>query len=158
MTRSAINELAAASVVEEIKKLGALRVGMWSFHPWAMQDKRGEWIGYEIDVAKRLAKDFGVELELVPTPYAELIPELQAGTFHVVISGIGITPERNLEINFSVPYKWVGVGILVGKQHEGTISSIADLNNPEIKLVRRGAAVAANVRRHYFPEAQESAA
>ena len=104
MTKSAINEFAAASIVEDIKKTGTFRVGMWSFHPWSMLDKNGEWIGYEIDVATRLANDFGVELELVPTPYAELIPALQAGTFHAIISGIGITPERNLEINFSIPY------------------------------------------------------
>ena len=155
MIQSAMNELAAASVVEEIKKHGALRVGMWSFHPWAMEDKTGTWIGYEIDVATRLAEEFGVKLELVPTPYAQLIPDLKAGKFDVIISGIGITPERNLEINFSIPYKWVGVGMLVGKQHEGKISSIADLNKPEIKLVRRGAAVAANVRKRYFPEAQD---
>ena len=155
MTQSAMNELAASSVVEEIKKLGAIRVGMWRFHPWAMKDKSGKWIGYEIDVATRLAEDFGVELELVPTPYADLISELQAGTFHVIISGIGITPERNLEINFSIPYKRVGVGILVGKQHQGKISVIADLNKPEIKLVRRGAAVAKNIWRDYFPEAQD---
>ncbi len=120
-----------------------------------MQDKSGEWIGYEIDVARRLAKDFGVELELVPTPYAKLIPELQAGSFHVIISGIGITPERNLDINFSIPYKWIGVGMLVGTQREGKISTIADLNKPEIKLVRRGTAVAKNIWRDYFPEAQD---
>jgi polar amino acid transport system substrate-binding protein len=155
MTQSTMNELAAASVVEEIKKRGALRVGMWSFHPWAMQDKSGKWIGYEIDVATRLAEDMGVKLELVPTPYAQLVPDLKTGKFDVIISGIGITPERNLEINFSIPYKWIGVGILVGKQHQGKISSIADLNKPEIKLVRRGAAVAKNIWRDYFPKAQD---
>lgn len=155
MTQLAMNELAAASVVEEIKKNCVLRVGMWSFHPWAMQDKSGKWIGYEIDVATRLAGELGIKLELVPTPYAQLIPDLKAGKFDVIISGIGITPERNLEINFSIPYKWVGVGMLVGKQHEGKISSIADLNKPEIMLVRRGAAVAANVRKRYFPKAQD---
>ena len=44
MTQSAMNELAAASVVEDIKKRNALRVGMWSFHPWAMQDRQMDWL------------------------------------------------------------------------------------------------------------------
>ncbi len=53
--------------------------GFPSFVPWAMQDKNGEFVGFEIDVAKRLAKDLGVELQLVPTKWAGIIPALMAG-------------------------------------------------------------------------------
>nr|MCH9758322.1 transporter substrate-binding domain-containing protein [Pseudomonadota bacterium] len=55
------------SVVNEIVDRGALRVGFSSFVPWAMRSKDGEFIGFEIDVAKEVAKDMGVELELIPT-------------------------------------------------------------------------------------------
>ena len=49
--------LSAESVLETIKKRGELRVGLSTFVPWAMRDKNGELIGFEIDVAKQLAED-----------------------------------------------------------------------------------------------------
>ena len=54
------------STMDAIVKRGALRVGFSSFVPWAMQDKQGKYIGFEIDVAQRLADDLGVKLQ--PTP------------------------------------------------------------------------------------------
>ena len=53
-----------------------------------MQDKNGEFVGFEIDVAKRLAKDLGVELQLVPTKWAGIIPALMAGKFDVIIGSM----------------------------------------------------------------------
>lgn len=60
---------AQTSMIDDVVKRGVLRVGFSSFVPWAMQDKNGEFVGFEIDVAKRLAKDLGVELQLVPTKW-----------------------------------------------------------------------------------------
>ena len=51
-------------------KRGVLRVGMYTFVPWAMKDKTGKLIGFEIDVANRLAEDMGVKVEFVPTKWA----------------------------------------------------------------------------------------
>jgi len=59
-------ELAGNSTIEKVLRSGKLKVGMSTFIPWAMQSKTGEWVGFEIDVAKRLAKDMGVEVEFVP--------------------------------------------------------------------------------------------
>jgi polar amino acid transport system substrate-binding protein len=55
------------SVVEQVIQRGILRVGMSTFVPWAMKDKTGKLIGFEIDVATRLAEDMGVNVEFVPT-------------------------------------------------------------------------------------------
>ena len=64
---------AQTSMIDDVVKRGVLRVGFSSFVPWAMQDKNGEFVGFEIDVAKRLAKDLGVELQLVPTKWAGIM-------------------------------------------------------------------------------------
>ena len=53
---------AQTSMIDDVVKRGVLRVGFSSFVPWAMQDKNGEFVGFEIDVAKRLDKDLGVEI------------------------------------------------------------------------------------------------
>ena len=55
------------STIEQVQQRGVLRVGMSTFVPWAMKDKTGNLIGFEIDVAKRLAQDMGVKVEFVPT-------------------------------------------------------------------------------------------
>ena len=48
-------QLAKSSIIDKVMRKGTLRVGLSSFVPWAMQDKKGEWVGFEVDVAKQLA-------------------------------------------------------------------------------------------------------
>ena len=55
-TGDARQALAAASVIEEVKKRGTLRVGLSTFVPWVMRSKSGDLIGFEIDVVKQLAQ------------------------------------------------------------------------------------------------------
>src|SRR3982751_2560647 len=66
------------NTIDTIKKRGKLQVGFGSFVPWAMRDKQGGWVGFEIDVSTRLAKDMGVELELIPIAFDAIIPSLIA--------------------------------------------------------------------------------
>ncbi len=61
-----LQEISSASTIETIKKRGVLKVGMDIFQPWAMKDKNGKLIGFEIDVATRLAEDMGVKVEFIP--------------------------------------------------------------------------------------------
>ena len=58
-------ELVQQSAVEQVIKRGILKVGMSTFVPWAMKDKTGKLIGFEIDVATRLAEDMGVKIEFI---------------------------------------------------------------------------------------------
>ena len=62
------------SAIETIKKRGSMMVGMATFVPWAMRDTQGNLIGFEVDVANKLATDLGVKLELVPTAWDGIIP------------------------------------------------------------------------------------
>jgi polar amino acid transport system substrate-binding protein len=66
--------IAADSVIEEIKARGSLIVGLSTFVPWAMLDRNGDLVGFEIDVATKLAQDIGVEVEFVPTAWDGIIP------------------------------------------------------------------------------------
>ena len=56
-----------SNALQQIKESGTLRVGLSTFVPWAMRDKQGDLIGFEVDVAKRLAADAGLKVEFVPT-------------------------------------------------------------------------------------------
>ena len=55
------------SVIDTIIKRGTMRVGVGSFVPWSFRNKEGDYVGFEVDVATKLASDMGVELELIPT-------------------------------------------------------------------------------------------
>ena len=104
-------QLTSESVIQSITKRGKMKVGMSTFVPWAMRDKKGELIGFEIDVAKKVAADLGVEIEFVPTAWSGIIPALIAGNFDVIIGGMSVTPKRNMTINFTAPYAHSGMGI-----------------------------------------------
>ena len=93
VAQSAQQQLSSESVIETIKKRGALKVGMSTFVPWAMRDKKGELVGFEIDVAKKLAADMDVDIEFVPTAWDGIIPALLAGKFDVIIGGMSIRPQ-----------------------------------------------------------------
>ena len=100
------NSASAGSVIDDVVKRGKLVVGVATFVPWAMRDKQGDLIGFEVDVSQQLAKDMGVEVELVPTAWDGIIPALLAGQFDVIITGMVQKPARNLTINFSKPYAY----------------------------------------------------
>ncbi len=146
--QKANQELATGSVLETIKKRGALRVGMSTFVPWAMRDKNGELIGYEIDVAKRLAADMGVKAEFVPTAWDGIIPALLTGKFDLIIGGMSITPERNLTVNFTLPYANSGIQMVANKSLAAGFKTLADFDKSEVILaVRRGATPATAAKR-----------
>ncbi len=145
--------LSATSAIEEIKKRGALRVGLSTFVPWAFRSKSGELIGYEVDVAKRLAEDMGVKVELVPTAWDGIIPALIAGQFDFIIGGMTITPARNLTVNFTTPYSATGVDVAANKSLAGNFKTIADFNKPNVTLVTRRGSSAASAAQRLFPNA-----
>ena len=150
----AVNQdLIKSSVIERVIRNGKLRVGLSSFVPWAMQDKEGRWIGFEVDVASKLAEDMGVELELVPTKWEGLIPSLITGKFDLIIAGMMGTPQRALKINFSMPYDYSDIMFLVNKQYQNQIKTTGDLNRKGITLVARLGTTPAAVLKEKFGNA-----
>jgi len=145
--------VASASVIEAIKQRGTLQVGLSTFVPWSMHSKDGELIGFEIDVAKKLALDMGVEVEFVPTAWDGIIPALIAGKFDVIISGMTVTPERNLTVNFTDAYAHSGMRLIANKKHEGKLSTMADFDSPDVTFsLRRGSTPVAYAK-EVFPNA-----
>ncbi len=141
------------SVVETIVKRGTLRVGMSTFVPWAMRDKQGNLIGFEIDVATKVAEDMGVEVEFVPTAWSGIIPALIAGKFDVIIGGMSIRPARNLTVNFTTPYAHSGQQIVASTELASGFE-LADFNSPDVIIACRRGATPCNIAQKHFPEAQ----
>jgi polar amino acid transport system substrate-binding protein len=148
------SQLAKESVIEKIQKNKVIRVGMSTFVPWAMKDKQGKLIGFEIDVARKLARDMGVEIEFVPTAWSGIIPALMTGKFDVIIGGMGITPERNLKVNFTMPYDYSGMSMVAHRKKAEGFSTLADFNKKEVDIAVRMGTTAEQAARKFIPDAR----
>ena len=151
--QSATQALSGESVIETIKKRGVLKIGLSLFKPWSMRDLNGDLVGFELDVGRQLADDMGVEVEFVPTSWDGIIPALVAGNFDTIISGMTVTPQRNLTVNFSLPYAFSGMTILSNTaMTEGM--ALEDYNDASITFAARRGATPANVIAEMFPNAE----
>lgn len=145
--------LAGVSMIEEVKRRNALRVGMSTFVPWAFRNRQGELIGYEIDVARRLAQDMAVQVEFVPTAWDGIIPALIAGRFDAIIGGMTITPARNLTVNFTAPYSATGVDVVANRRLADGMRTVDAFNRPNVTIALRRGVAAVAVAQRLMPRA-----
>ncbi|MBO4317005.1 MAG: transporter substrate-binding domain-containing protein [Mailhella sp.] len=141
------------SAIQKIAERGTIRVGFSSFVPWAMQDKDGKYIGFEIDVMTRLAKDLDVDLQLVPTNWDGIIPALLTDKFDVIVGGMGATPSRALSVNFTVPYDYSYMDAVLNTERCTDVKTEKDLNKPEVIIAVRTGTSAATHAKNFYPKA-----
>jgi polar amino acid transport system substrate-binding protein len=135
---SADINLAKTSTLETIVKNKQLRVGFESgYMPFEMTNTNGKYMGFDVDMAKALAKSMGVKYVPVNTAWDGIIPGLVTDKYDIIISGLTCNQERNLAINFSDSYIIVGQTILLNKKHKDTVKSYKDLNDPKYVIVSR---------------------
>ena len=147
-------ELVKQSTLEQVVQSNQLRIGFSTFVPWAMKDKKGGYTGFEIEVARQLAKDMGVEAQFVPTKWSGIIPALLTGKFDIIIGGMGITPQRNLKVNFSDPYEFSGMSLVANRQLVAGRNGLAAFNDPQLTIAARIGTTAAAAAKKYLPKAQ----
>jgi polar amino acid transport system substrate-binding protein len=106
----AITTAQGDNIIQQIKDAGVIRIAVPEDTPlFGTVGVDGEHTGYDIDVARMLAEDMGVDLELVPVTSANRIPFLVSGRVDLVISSMGVKPERAEVIDFSnayAPFFW----------------------------------------------------
>lgn len=126
------------STLNKILKNKVLRVGLEAgYMPFELKDKSGNIVGFDVDIAKMMAEDMGVKLELVNTAWDGIIPALLTDKFDIIMSGMTITPQRNLQVNFCDPYIVVGQTIFVKKDLVGKITSYKDLDDPKYTIATK---------------------
>ncbi|MEG3131939.1 transporter substrate-binding domain-containing protein [Pantoea cypripedii] len=126
---------APQSALQTVLQRGTLRVGdCLSFAPFGFYDKDGNPDGYDVDLAKALAKEMGVKLEMVNTTSANRIPNLQTNKVDVVFCNFTRNLERAKEIGFTNPYVVASEAMLVRK--ESGIKSAHDMAGKTIATVK----------------------
>lgn len=125
----------AADALQDITSRGTIRVGMLvDFPPYGLMNEQNQPDGYDADVAKLLAKDMGLKLQLVPVTGPNRIPYLLSGQIDVLVASLGITPERAKSVDFSEPYAAITIGVY-GKNDE-TVAKPEDLAGKTIAVAR----------------------
>lgn len=143
------------STLNQILERGEMRVCMEpGYMPFEMKDKKGRIIGYDVDMAKRMTKDMGVKLKLLPTAWDGIIAALVTGKCDIIMSGMTITQQRNLKINFANPYVVVGQTIMMKKTLAGKIKSAKDLDKPEYTIVTKLGVTGEVATRKFFKKAK----
>jgi len=131
-------ELSKASALEKIMQRGTLRVGLEAgYMPFEMTDKKGNIVGFDVDMVTEMAKAMGVKLELVNTAWDGIIPALLSDKFDIIASGMTVNQERNLKINFADPYIIVGQTALINAVDADKITSWKDLNAEGITITSK---------------------
>jgi len=126
---------AGAQTVEELKKKGKLTVGMLvDFPPYGITNTQNLPDGYDADVAKLLAKDLGVPVDIVPVTGPNRIPFLLTNKVDLLVASLAITPERAKQVDFSAPYATATVILYGAKKVD--IKSAADLKGRRIGVAR----------------------
>lgn len=154
LTLLALPLFAGADTLDDIQKRGTLRVGMEpGYMPFEMTDKKGEIIGFDVDMAKRIAKAMGVKLELVSTAWDGIIPALLTDKFDMIMSGMTLTQERNMKVNFATPYIVVGQSILIKKEYADAVKSYKDLNDKKYKVASKLGTTGEQATKRMIPKA-----
>ena len=131
-------ELAKTSTLEKIISSGELRVGLEAgYMPFEMTDKKGNVVGFDVDMVKEMAKAMKVKLTLVNTAWDGIIPGLMSQKYDLIASGMTINQERNLKVCFADPYIIVGQTVLVNKKFADEIKSWKDLNDPKYVITSK---------------------
>ena len=127
--------VAQADTLDDIKKAGKVRIAIdLAIPPFGMSDDKMQPAGSDVDLARLLAKDLGVQLEIVTTTGPTRIPMLQTNKADLVVSTLSITPERAKVVDFSIPY--ADHPSVVAGLTSATIRQMSDLEGKKIGVVR----------------------
>ena len=148
-----ISNSASADVLDDILERGSIRFGVAEFVPWTMKSESGELIGFEVDLAKKIAKDMGVKAEFTLYPWDEVIPALQSGEIDILTGGMSITAARALQVNFSRPLAESGVSLATNINMTKDIKRLEELNSPDITIAVVKSTLSHSVSQRFFDKA-----
>jgi polar amino acid transport system substrate-binding protein len=118
-----------------------------------MKDKDGNLIGFEVEVAKRLGSDMGIEVEFIQTKWSELIPSLIRKKFDVIIGGMSIRESRKKLINFTIPYDYQGDFIVANRKLSFSYDKLDDFNQSGVTIAVKSGSKSEDICKKFFPNA-----
>lgn len=126
---------AAFRNVDQIKESGEVTIGVFSDkNPFGYVDNEGNYKGYDVYFAERIAKDLGVELKLVPVEAASRVEFLETSKVDIILANFTVTDERAQKVDFGLPYMKVALGVV--SPDSAIIKSAEELNGKTLIVVK----------------------
>lgn len=117
----------------EIKENGKIVLGTAAdYPPFEFVDKQNNIVGMDIEIAKEIAKDMGVELEIKNMQFESLLTSLNADKVDIILSGMNPTPERVKAVDFSDVYYESKHFVIINAEDKDAIKTEADLEGKTI--------------------------
>ena len=99
--------------LQDIKDSGTLVIGVFSDKkPFGYVDESGDYQGYDVYFARRLAQDLGVELKLVSVDAPNRVEYLTSAKVDIILANFTVTPARAEVVDFALPYMKVALGVV----------------------------------------------
>ena len=132
---AAFTRSAEAQTVDDVLSKKKVQVGILvDLPPFGVVNAKNEYEGYDVDVARLMAKYLGVECELVPVTGPNRIPYLLTGKVDVLVATFGITPERARQVQFCIPYSSIDIVLMAPAERK--IATAADLATLKVGVAR----------------------
>ena len=148
--------VSAGEKMDRIVKRGELLVGISGDQPpLHFKTRTGEIKGLDVDIAALIAEAMGVKLKIVNISFPELLPALEKGELDMVISGMTITPQRNLKVAFVGPYFVSGKCLLTKKGTVAALEKKEELNKSNFSIAVLKSSTSKDLADKALPEAKQ---
>ncbi len=155
LSLSALTPAHAGAVLDAIHAAGVLRVGTTGdYKPFSFRAADGSYGGADIDMARRLAAKLGVKLQFVPTVWARLNSDFAAGAFDIAMGGVTNLAPRAAIGPFAHTVYVDGKRPIAACADRDRFTSIASIDQPEVRVVVNPGATNEEFARAHFPHAQ----
>lgn len=133
--------------IADIKQSGKLIIGVFSDKvPFGYIDKDGNYQGYDVYFAERLAKDLGVKAEYISLEPANRVEYAKTGKVDIVLANFTVTKERAEQVDFALPYMKVALGVV--SPAKANITSIDQLKDKPL-IVAKGTTAETYFDKHH---------
>ena len=120
--------------LDEIRESGAVKIGVFSDKaPFGYVDENGNYAGYDVYFAERIAQDLGTKVEYVSLDPANRVEFAETGKVDIVLANFTVTPERAEKVDFALPYMKVQLGIV--SSEKDPINDVSDLEGTGKELI-----------------------
>ena len=138
---------AKARTLDEIKESGTIKIGVFSDKkPFGYVDDKGDYQGYDVYFADRLAKDLGVDVKYVAVDPASRVEYLTSAKVDIILANFTVTDERAEQVDFALPYMKVALGVVSPSSQ--LISSVDDLEGKTL-IVGKGTTAETYFEKNY---------
>ncbi|MCI1985136.1 MAG: transporter substrate-binding domain-containing protein [Lactobacillus sp.] len=135
--------------VAKIKKAGVIKIAVFGdLQPYGWINKSGKRVGYDLELARQIAKDLGVKAKFVQVNANGRVDALKAGKVDMVLANFTVTDDRKQVVDFADPYMKVSVGVISKKSNP--VTKIGQLKNKSV-IVTKG-----TTAEQYFTKSQKS--